>query len=131
MEPIIEKQITHDKLLEKGYKPLTKEELSSLIIGNTVYGDYEYSGHRVFSSYMAEDGSIEGENDWGSHESGHWSIDEAGVLSVEWNGYWEAWSGIAFQVEHEIKFYDLENGKWRTTFHKILKGEHELKINGV
>jgi hypothetical protein len=55
-------------------------------------------------------------------------INSDGHLKFEWDGYLEDWSAIEFQVDDEIKFYDIDSGKWRTTFHKILKGEHDLVI---
>ncbi len=129
MKPEIELQTTKDDLLNRGYTPLSKKELLELISDNTVCGDYEYNGHRIYKSFMNSNGEVEGKNDWGSTESGRWSVDENGYLSVEWDGYWEAWSGVAFKVDDEVKFYNLQDGTWQTTFHKILEGEHDLDVS--
>jgi hypothetical protein len=128
MKPEIEKQTTKDDLIEKGYTPLTKQELLELISNTTVSGDYEYSGHRRFKTFMNANGEMEGKNDWGSDEFGKWNIDGKGYLSVEWEGYWENWSGMGFKVEDEIKFYDKKTGKWRTTFNNIMPGEQDLDV---
>ena len=129
MKPKIEKETTKEDLLAKGYTPLTKQELKELISNTTVWGDYEYRGHRRYKTFMDSKGAMEGKNDWGSTEFGIWDIDDNGCLTVEWEGYWEDWSGVAFKVEDEIKFYDIKSGKWRTTFHTIIKGEQRLEVS--
>jgi hypothetical protein len=128
MKPEIEIQTTKEDLLNLGHTPLTKEELSALITNTTVTGDYEYNGHRVYKSFMDANGEIESKNDWGSHVFGRYTIDEEGLFSVEWEGYWDAWSGVAFLIGSEIKFYDAKTGKWRTTFNTITQGRYDLEV---
>jgi hypothetical protein len=126
MKPEIEKETNADSLLMKGYKPLTKIELTELISDTTVSGDYEYHGHRRYKTFMNKNGTMVGSNDWGSLEKGQWSIYRNGYLCVMWDGYWENWIAKAFKIGEEIKFYDIESGEWRTTFNKIVKGEQSL-----
>jgi len=128
MKPEIEKQTTKDDLIRKGYTPLTKQELSELISNATVSGDYEYSGHRRFKTFMDANGEMEGKNDWGSDEFGKWNIDDNGYLSVKWEGYWEDWTAVAFKVNDEIKFYNIKDGTWQTTFNNIMPGEQDLDV---
>lgn len=128
MQPELEKQTTRDDLLNKGYTPLSKEELLELIANTTVSGDYEYSGHRRYKTFMNANGEMEAKNDWGSDESGQWHIDDNGYFSVAWEGYWEDWTAVAFKVNDEIKFYNMEDGRWMTTFHTIIPGEHDLNV---
>jgi hypothetical protein len=128
MKPEIEIQTSKDDLLSLGHTPLTKEELLALISNTTVIGDYEYNGHRVYKSFMDANGEIESKNDWGSHVFGRYTIDDNGVFNVEWDGYWDAWSGVAFLIEDEIKFYDVKTGKWRTTFNTITQGKRDLEV---
>ncbi len=128
MKPEIEKQTTKDDLIRKGYTPLTKQELSELISNTTVSGDYEYSGHRRFKTFMDANGEMEGKNDWGSDEFGKWNIDDNGYLSVKWEGYWEDWTAVAFKVNDEIKFYNIKDGTWQTTFNNIMPGEQDLDV---
>ena len=128
MKPELEIETTKDDLINQGYKPLSKEALLELISNNTVRGDYEYSGHRIYKTFMNANGEMEAKNDWGSDETGRWSVDNDGCISVAWEGYWEDWSGPAFKVGDEIKFYDSISGKWRTTFHQIMQGEQALEI---
>jgi hypothetical protein len=128
MKPEIEIQTSKDDLLNLGHTPLTKEEILALIANTTVIGDYEYNGHRVYKSFMDANGEIESKNDWGSHVFGRYTIDEDGLFSVEWDGYWDAWSGVAFLIEGEIKFYDVKTGKWRTTFNAITQGKRDLEV---
>jgi len=128
MKPEIEIQTSKDDLLSLGHTPLTKEELLALIANTTVIGDYEYNGHRVYKSFMDTNGGIESKNDWGSHVFGRYTIDDNGVFNVEWDGYWDAWSGVAFLIEGEIKFYDAKTAKWRTTFNAITQGKRDLEV---
>jgi len=128
MEPSIEIQTTQNDLKAQGHTPLTKEELLALISGNTVIGDYEYSGHRIYRTFMNPNGEMEAKNDWGSHEFGKWQVEDDGCLSVTWDGYWEDWTAAAFKVDGEIKFYNIENGTWQTTFNTIMPGEQSLDV---
>jgi len=128
MKPALELQTTKDDLLTLGHTPLSKEALVACIANTTVTGDYEYNGHRIYKSFMDTNGDIESKNDWGSHIFGKYTIDDNGDFSVEWDGYWDAWTGIAFEVDGNIKFYDIYTGKWRTTFHSILKGKQPLEV---
>jgi len=128
MEPTIEKETSRDDLLRQGFHPMTQKELLESINGNTVHGDYEYSGHRIYKTFMDPNGEMEAKNDWGSEESGSWSIDEEGCLSVSWEGYWENWTAVAFLIEGKIKFYNIEDGSWQTTFHEVMPGRQALDI---
>jgi hypothetical protein len=129
MKPDLERKINADSLIVLGFKPLTKEELLELISNNTVTGDYDYKGHRIYKTFMNKNGTMIGKNDWGSLEEGSWSVFSNGCLSVKWQGYWEDWIALAFKIDNQIKFYDLESGEWRTTFNKIEKGKQSLEVN--
>jgi len=128
MSPELEKRITQNDLLQKDYKPLTKKELEELISDTTVTGDYEYNGHRVYKTYISPDGKMEAKNDWGSHLFGQYTIDENGYFSVTWDGYWDEWTGMAFLTNQEIRFYNIEDGRWMTTFREIKPGKHNLEV---
>jgi len=128
MKPEIEIETTKDDLVAKGYIALTPKVLLKLISNTTVSGDYEYSGHRRYKTFMNANGEMEAQNDWGTYEEGKWKVDENGYFTVEWDGYWEDWTGVAFQVDNELKFYDLKSGKWRTSFDSIVKGKHPLEV---
>ena len=127
MQPELEKKITRDEMLKK-YVPLTKERLQALISNTTVTGDYEYNGHRIYKTFMNENGEMEAKNDWGSHVFGHYSIDDEGYFSVSWDGYWDDWTGIAFETHKEIRFYNIEDGRWMTTFTDIAQGKQDLEV---
>ncbi len=128
MKPKIERLTTKEKMLQNGYVPLTKKALLNLISNTTVWGDYEYSGHRKYKTFMDANGKMEAKNDWGSHVFGEWRVEEDGCLTVKWQGYWEDWTAIAFQVEREIKFYNIEDGQWQTTFYNIEQGRQDLEV---
>ena len=129
MLPEIELQTTKDDLLSQGYIPFSKYELVNLLSNTTVSGDYEYIGHRRYKTYMSASGEMLGENDWGAQESGRWSVNELGHFSVEWDGYWEAWTALVFSVDETVKFYDIESGQWRTTFNSIVHGKQSLDVS--
>ena len=128
MKPALELQITKDGLLNLGHRPLSKEALLARIANTTVTGDYEYNGHRRYKTFMSPDGEMEAKNDWGSHVFGRYTIDDDGYFSVSWNGYWDDWTGIAFKINHEIKFYNIEDGRWMTTFTDIAQGKQDLEV---
>jgi len=128
MHPEIELQTTKDDLILQGYMPLSKNELINLISNTTVLGDYEYSGHRKYKTFIDTSGEMLGKNDWGSNESGRWSLNNLGHFSVEWDGYWEAWTALAFKIDETIKFYDLVSGQWKTTFNTIVDGKQSLDL---
>jgi len=128
MQPELEKQITKNDLLDKGHISLTKEQLKKLIKNTTVTGDYEYNGHRRYKTFMSPDGEMEAKNDWGSHVFGQYSIDDNGYFSVSWDGYWDDWTGIAFETHKEIRFYNIEDGRWMTTFTDIAQGKQNLEV---
>jgi len=128
MTPQEELQITYDDVINDGHTILSKEELANLIVGKTVYGNYEYNGHRKFVSYIDPDGSVNGTNDWGSYEEGEWSIGDDHIFTVSWDGYWEDWSAYAFHIDGEVKFYEQLTGQWKTTFDAIKDGDLPLEL---
>jgi len=128
MQPELEKKITKDDLIDKGNTTLTKEELYKLIANTTVSGDYEYNGHRRYKTFMNANGEMEAKNDWGSHIFGHYTIDDNGLFSVTWDGYWDEWTGVAFKTHKEIRFYNIVDGRWMTTFTDIKLGKQNLDV---
>jgi hypothetical protein len=128
MKPEIEILTTKDQLLSLGHIPLTKQEIVALIANTTVTGDYEYNGHRVYKSFIDVNGEIESKNDWSSHVLGRYTIDEKEHFHVEWDGYWDTWTGVVFEIEGHLKFYDTQTGKWRTTFNTIVQGKQDLEV---
>ncbi len=128
MKPELEKMITKEDWLQKGYQPLNGKSLKNLIVDTTVTGDYEYNGHRIYKTYLGKEGTMEATNDWGNHLFGRYTVDKHGHFSVFWDGYWDEWTGIAFHTEKALRFYHIESGEWITTFHTILQGRHNLEI---
>ena len=118
---------TEKMIIEDGYHQLSSEELEQRIVGKTVRGDY-YNG-RIYVSYADSDGTIEGVNDLGSHITGTWSINkEDNTFTVEWDGYWDNWTGRAYDVQGKIQFYDSTTFLWRTTFNSIDDAQPPLRF---
>jgi len=127
MNPEEEIKTTEQNLIDDGYKKLTNEQLHELLVDKTVWGDFEYKGWRKFISYINPDGTIEGLNDWDSNVEGHWII-QNDSLTFDWDGYWIDWTGNAYEVDGEIKFYDVETNLWMSSFTKIEDGELPLEL---
>ena len=118
---------TEKMIIEDGYHQLSSEELEQRIVGKTVRGDY-YNG-RTYVSYADSDGTIEGINDLGSHITGTWSINkEDNTFTVEWDGYWDNWTGRVYDVQGKIQFYDSTTFLWRTTFNSIDDAQPPLRF---
>jgi len=106
---------TEQQARAAGHTQLTGAELAARISGAAIIGLYRRGFH--FRATLAPDGSVAGQNHVGVHDSGRWRIDEqAHTLSVTWSGGWEANTTHAFQVGDEIQFFDVDSGRWRTTF---------------
>ncbi len=118
---------TETMIIEKGYKQLSGEELKERISDKTISGDY-YNG-RIYITYIDEAGNMEGENDLGSHRFGKNIIDmNNNTLTTIWNSGWDNWTGRAYDVNGEIKFYDTTTLKWRTTFKTFEDGKKTLIV---
>ena len=117
---------TEKMMIEAGYHQLSGEDLKQRISGKTIRGDYLYG--RNYISFADKNGTIEGKNDIGSHHFGEWSVNmEGNTFTVKWDG-WDNWTGRAYDVNGEIKFFDSTTCQWRTTFKEFEDGKLPLKI---
>ena len=111
-------------IIENGYLQLSGKELLSRIINNTILGDYP-SGYK-FISDIYDNGTAEGINNVGSHNFGNWTIDyEKNTLQLKWKNGWLDTITRAYDVNGNIEFYDVDTGKWRTTFKTFEKWKEE------
>lgn len=107
-----------NSIIESGYHQISGEALKQRIVGKTIIGDYLY-GYKYVGIFNA-DGSLEGENNVGSHHIGEWSIDtKNNTLTMNWNTGWDSWTGSAYDVGGTIQFFDISTGDWRTSFTKL------------
>ena len=112
--------LTETETVKKGYSLLSGKELLSKISNKTVFGDYPMS--YVFVAEIYENGITKGVNNVGTIDSGNWSIDfEKNTLQIKWKNAWIDTITRAYDVNGSIEFYDIDTGKWRTTF-KIFDG---------
>ena len=119
--------LTESTIKEQGYKQLTGKELKERIFDKTIRGEY-YIG-RIYISYLDKDGNVEGENDLGKHVFGKISINmNDNTLTTKWDGYWDNWTGRAYDVNGEIKFFDTTTLTWRTTFKTFEEGKGKIKV---
>lgn len=111
---------SEEEIIVKGYTQISSEILQTKISNSTVYGDYPIGYKFVTDIY--ENGTCEGENDVGSHDIGKWTIDfENNTFLLEWRYGWLDTITRAYDVNGNIEFYDVDSGKWRTTFKTIKK----------
>jgi len=116
---------TETMIIEKGYRQLSGEELKERISEKTIRGDY-YNG-RKYITFIDKNGNMEGENDLGSHRFGKCSIDmNNNTIRTKWDSGWDNWTGRAYDVDGEIKFFDTTTLKWRTTFKSFEAGKKTL-----
>jgi len=109
---------TEAMIIKKGYHQLSGEELKERMSDKTVRGDY-YNG-RSYVTFIDKDGNMEGENDLGSHRFGKCFIDMSNnTITTKWESGWDNWTGRAYDVNGEIKFFDTTSLKWRTTFKSL------------
>jgi len=100
---------------KSGQARLSGKELERRIVGRMVRGDY--LGGFTFAASIDRNGTIEGRNNVGVHDSGRWSIDlEDGSFTVRWDGGWDNTTTYACDVGEEIRFFDRDTSQWRTTF---------------
>ncbi len=109
---------TEKSIIEIGYQQLSGKELEQRVSDKRVLGDYLY-GYK-YVGIINSDGSMEGENNVGSHHIGKWTIDtENNTFTMKWNTGWENWTGRAYAIEGTIHFFDIATGDWRTSFTEI------------
>jgi len=118
---------TEQMIIDRGYKQLSGEELAQRIIGKTIRGDY-YNGRR-YVAYFDENGTMEGDNDIGTHSIGKWSVNmENKTFAVVWDSYWDDWTSRVYDVDGEIQFFDSTTSQWRTTINIIKDGKTTIAI---
>lgn len=104
-------------VVQKGIRKITGKELWEAIVNKKVFGDYPMGFKFIAEIY--ENGKVEGLNHVGSHGFGEWVIDVKNhTLSLKWNNGWINTITHAYEINGNIEFYDVDTGKWRTTFKK-------------
>jgi len=118
---------TEKMIIDSGYKQLSSKELEQRIVGKTIQGEYLYG--RRYLTYFDQNGSMEGKNDLGRHNFGKRSFNNNDkTITVTWDNGWDHWTGRAYDVDGEIKFYDSTTSKWRTTFKQFEIGKRSLEV---
>jgi hypothetical protein len=111
-------KLSEKVLIDNGNTPLLVAELKQKILNKSIYGDY-YIG-RTYIICIDEHDKMTGTNDLGTQDIGQCIFDEThNTLSTKWINGWDNWTGRAYEIENNIKFFDTGNGMWRTTFKKI------------
>jgi len=127
MNKMVDFGLTESMIKEQGCVQLSAEELKERVFNKTVRGEY-YIG-RIYVTYIDDKGEMEGENDLGRHVFGKALLNmKENTLTTEWDGYWDNWTGRAYDVNGEIKFFDTTSLQWRTTFKTIEQGKGEIKV---
>jgi hypothetical protein len=114
---------TEKEAIKNGYIQLSGKELLSRISNKIIFGDYPM-GYK-FGAEIYENGTAKGINNVGSFDSGNWRIDfKEHTLQLKWRNAWIDTITRAYDVNGNIEFYDIDTGKWRTTF-KIFERRKE------
>ena len=111
-------------MIDNAYKVLNSKDLTRIFSDTTITGNYFYNNtwYKFMINSFA-DGTVEGQNNVGSYNEGRWQVNDDDTMSIEWDGYWEDWTGFAYKVNDEIMFFDTTTGKWKTTYTLIEDGE--------
>ncbi len=118
---------SENEIIEKGYKQLTAKEIREKILNRTVWGDY-YTG-RIYVTYFGQDGKMQGINDLGTLSNGVYEINESkSTFAVDWDTYWDTWTGNLYEVDGKIYLFDSTEGYWRSTLNIIEEGQKELVL---
>jgi len=108
------------EVIEKGFIPLTGEDLKSKISGKQVRGQYLY-GYKYIGVFHA-DGTTEGENNVGSHHFGEYVVDlKNHTLCLLWDNGWDNTITKAYNINGEVHFFDVATGNWRMSFTEIIE----------
>ncbi len=106
---------TEDTVLTGGHTRLSGRELEQKLVGNTITGEFGFLFKYVMT--VKDDGTLEGKNNAGAHHFGRYSIDtDENTISVEWDSGWVNTTSRAYEADGAIKLFNIETGKWETTF---------------
>ncbi len=102
------------EFINKGRTRLSGLELERLIKGKNFVGLYRPPFHYVINFNV--DGTLAGENNFGTQDSGHWSVDLAtGGFTVSWQKYWDDNTAFGYVVDGAVHLFDAQTGEWRTS----------------
>ena len=122
--------LTRQDMIKQECKMLQDKELTAMYTGTTITGKYFYNNTWFkFIVNSFSDGSIKGHNNVGSFDEGRWKINDDNSLYIEWDGYWENWTGFGYQVGNEIMFFDSTTNHWRSTYTLVEDGELPTREN--
>jgi len=109
-----------------GYSQLSGREIKDQLVGKQFLGGY-INGFQYIIAINA-DGSLEGNNNYQHYDTGSWSIDmEKGTLSVNWENGWDNTTTRLYEIDKEIRMYDKETGKWRTSLKQQIDKVQNIK----
>jgi len=105
-------------VIENNYYQLSGTGLLEKISDKIIFGDY-LMGYKYITE-LYKDGTSEGINNVGSHNSGIWFIDmKNNILDTKWDNGWIDTITRAYEVDGNIELFDIDTGNWRTTFKAI------------
>ncbi len=100
------------ELEQLSHAPLSGADLKARLAGKCFEGLYQPPFR--FTTRIGVDGSLHGENNYGTRDQGRWSIDlGTGAYSVVWVGPWDNTTTIGYDVDGVIHMFDVQTGKWR------------------
>ncbi len=102
------------EFIQKGHKRLSGPELEALVKGKNFSGFYRPPFQYVVR--IGADGTLWGENNFGTQDNGNWSIDpKTGGFTVSWQKYWDDNTAFGYAIDDVIHLFDTQTGDWRTS----------------
>lgn len=121
---------TEKMAIDAGYQQIKTDELLRRTVGKTVVGHYQIGF--VFQGYMDADGSMDGENNVGTRDSGQWAVNPAdNTLILSWRGGWFESITRIYDVDGALHFFDHDSTNWRMSYFKFVEGRQAIALQNM
>lgn len=118
---------TEQMAMDAGHKQINIDDFLRRAVGKTVLGNYMLGF--VFYGYMGADGSIDGENNVGTRDTGHWAVNHVGnTFLLKWHGGWVDSITRIYDIDGALHFFDRDTGAWRMSFVELVAGRQVLAL---
>ncbi|AXX97937.1 hypothetical protein [Profundibacter amoris] len=108
---------TAQEMLKLGAEQRSANALQEYLAGRCFFGRWRPPFHYVIC--FDADGTMWGENNYGTQDRGHWGIDaQSGALSVVWQSYWENLDTLGYALNGVLHLHDVKTGAWGTSLLK-------------
>lgn len=117
---------TENDAIKNNYRQLTGTEIKQRLVGRQFLGSYLHGFYYIIS--INDNGSLEGKNNYQHYDVGSWEIDmQKHTMSVNWKHGWDNTSSRLYEVDKEIRMYDVDTGLWRTSLNQQTDKNQNIK----